>query len=352
MDAWDVERLERIRPLLEEAVGGWRIPGAVAAAGEGEATAWQVAVGFAERDPYRERPMAIDTVFDLASVTKVTATVPLMLGLIEAGAVLLTDPVEHHIPEFQGPGKHLVTVGSLLTHTGGLRWHREFFRTLAGRDVVQAVIEEPLACEPGKRVVYSDLGFILLGEIASRTLGLPLEEAARQKVFEPLGMTDAGYLPRLDIAHRIAATEALPGRDGPKVGLVHDDNTEAMGGVAGHAGLFGTAADLARYAAMWLGVGPQILGPRMRTLATQCHTPAPWRRGLGWVLHGDAMDHTGDLWPTGTFGHTGYTGTSIAIDPESGRWLILLTNRVHFGRQVDISRLRRTVHNAAAGAWR
>jgi CubicO group peptidase (beta-lactamase class C family) len=347
---WDRGARARLKDLLDRAVDARLVPGAVVFAGEGEETVWRLAVGDAEVSTERRRPMREDTIFDLASLTKVVATLPLVLGLVEEGHLLLTDRVADYLPEFRGEGKEEVTIGHLLSHSGGLLWHREFFRTLSGPEVIAAAAAEPLTHPAGTRAVYSDLGYMLLGEIVARVLAEPLAEAARRRVFEPLGMRDTGYLPGPDRLTRVAATETLPGRSGPKVGVVHDDNAEAMGGVAGHAGLFAPAVDLARYAAMWVARPPALLSPAARRRAFA--PPPPARRGLGWVLRGDAMDVSGDLWPETSVGHTGFTGTSLTLDPVSGAWAVILTNRVHFGRERDIGPLRRRLHNVIAGAWR
>lgn len=350
--SWQPDALVRVRSLVEDAIARRVIPGAVVFAGQGPDVVWRLALGQSESPPHQRRPMQEDTIFDIASLTKVVATLPLVLGLVEEGALLLDDRVVDYLPEFRGGGKEDVTVAQLLTHSGGLLWHREFFRTLAGEAIVAAAMAEPLTHPPGTRTVYSDLGFMLLGEVIQRVLGAPLDEAARERVFQPLGMRDTGYLPASSLSSRIAATEALPDSAGPKIGAVHDDNAEAMGGVAGHAGVFAPTADLARYVAMWLGHPPVLLAPATRRRALLPSALSPSRRGLGWVLRGDPMDATGDLWPDATFGHTGFTGTSIAVDPASGNWALILTNRVHFGRQQDLGPLRRRLHNAIAGAWR
>jgi CubicO group peptidase (beta-lactamase class C family) len=352
------QRLERV---LKQAVEERTTPGAVAAVGVGPHMLWSHAVGWADLSPPSPRPMTWDTIFDLASLTKVVATLPSILLLVEEGTLTLEDPVHAYLPEFAdeesvrasgewGSLRRQVTLWHLLTHTSGLPAHREYHRHLRGEEVVQAAAHEPLRSPPGRQVVYSDLGFILLGRVVEKVTGLTLDVFSRERVFEPLGMRDTGFLPGPELSGRIAATEVGP--DGPKVGVVHDENAQAMGGVAGHAGLFSTAADLARYAQSWLG--PESLWTNWtRRRAIQDQVAAlGGHRGLGWVLRHDAYDHTGDLWPEGTFGHTGFTGTSMAMDPDSGVWAILLTNRVHFGRDVQVGPLRRAFHNAVAGALR
>ncbi len=342
--------LGRVETMLRTSVEAREVPGLVAACGVRDDVAWQMAAGEAESAPYRVRPMTADTIFDLASLTKVVATLPVVLSLVEEGRLTVSDRVLTYLPEFAGEGKDEVTIGHLLGHSAGLIAGREFYRTTSGPALFEAAAMEPLAAAPGERTVYSDIGFLMLGEIAARVSGRSLAVAARERVFEPLGMASTGFLPDPSLKPRVAATEAKESREGPKVAVVHDENAEALGGVAGHAGLFAPVADLCRYAAMWTGGSRSVLSPWTRARALEPHAAPPARRGWGWVLKGDTMDHTGDLWPAGTFAHTGFTGTAIAGDPASGAWAILLTNRVHFGRQVDIRRLRARFHNALAAA--
>ena len=346
-------RLHRLEELLHAAVDAESLPGAVVAVGIGQDIVYEQALGFAERLHGVIRPMTFDTLFDLASLTKVVATLPSVLLLVEQGELRLSDPVTHFIPAFSGAEKEGVTVRHLLTHSAGLSAHREFYRTWSHHDeILAAVIAEPLEASPGMQVVYSDLGFILLGEIVQRVTGQTLDAYARHQIFEPLGMVHTQYCPPSELASCIAATEDVPER-GVKVGVVHDENAEALGGVSGHAGLFATARDLIRYLHMWLGWSESddnVLSAPTRRLAVQSHMQGMnVARGLGWVLRGDVYDHMGDLWPQSGAGHTGFTGTSLAFDPVSGLWTVLLTNRVHYGRENNLMRrLRPLIHNVIA----
>jgi CubicO group peptidase (beta-lactamase class C family) len=346
----DARRLSRAADVLAVAIERRQIPGAVAAVGVGADVVWQVALGEAEAAPYRRRPMALDTVFDLASLTKVTATLPLAMVLLQDGIIAAQDPVSRYLPEFQGEGKHLVTVAHLLTHTSGLRSLHGLWRSLSGRELAATALALPLASPPGSESYYGDMNFFLLGELLARALGRPLDVATRDLVFAPLGMSETGYLPGAHLRARAAATEVPPGETSPRVRTVHDENTLAMGGVAGHAGLFGTVGDLGRYLGAWVGSGPALFSPAMRARSLRPSTPAPKRRGWGWILQGDGMAVMGDLWPMSAAGHSGFTGTSMAFDPVSGLWAVLLTNRVHFGRAIDVGPLRALFHNAVAGA--
>ena len=364
--------------LIDRAVADRTIPGAVLAAGVRTAQPMLLHVaGDAQRDGQARRPMTSETIFDLASLTKVTATLPCVLRLTATGAMSLDDPVRRFLPGFAGAGKDRVTVRQLLAHTSGLPDHRTYYEYLSDAASVRAaVLAEPLAAAPGSVFRYSDLGFILLGEIAQTVSGSALNDVARLLVFDPLGMSDTMYLPPAALAGRIAATEPVagfakvgpatvgpakvgPAKAGPaKVGTVHDENAEVLGGVAGHAGLFGCAHDLGRYAAAWLVADDAKDGPEsgwlpssLRAEALRCQTEGlDGRRGLGWGLRRDRWDNMGDGWPEAGAGHTGFTGTSISIDPQSGLWAVLLTNAVHFGRgpEHSVVGLRKQVHAAVA----
>jgi CubicO group peptidase (beta-lactamase class C family) len=204
-----------------------------------------------------------------------------------------------------------------------------------------------LVARPGSAFCYSDVGFIVLGELAAAVAGRGLDELVREVVCAPLGLRATRYRPPGDWASRIAATEIVGGT--AKVGVVHDENAEALGGVAGHAGLFATATDLGAFAAAWAGDGTVPAG--LRAEALRCQTEGlGGRRGLGWGLRHDTWDNMGDGWPASGAGHTGFTGTSLSIDPCSGLWAVLLTNAVHYGRGPghSVVALRKQVHAAAA----
>lgn len=354
------ERIADAFRLLDEAVARGDTPGGVAAIGRrGNIHAIHACGSAHMAAPGDEAvlPVRSDTIFDCASLTKVVALLPLILLLVERGRLRLEDPVKHYIPAFEAGGKASVTVKQLLTHTSGLIAHTNLYSHGWSPEEIKAhIFSRPLEYEPGTKVVYSDLGYITLGEIAQTLFEESLDTAAKRYVFEPLGMNDTFYLPPADRLSRIAATEYSPDLGRHKWGEVHDENAGALGGVSGHAGLFSTASDLAKYASMWLAKGQ--IGEKGRLLsrasveaATRTQTGNLLaNRGLGWVLKGDSMDASGDLMSPASFGHTGFTGTSLTIDPAEDTFAVLLTNRVYYGREKSVVRLRHFFHNAVAAA--
>jgi len=339
------DRLDRIGVLLGEAVGGGGIPGAVAMIGEGSVTLGRWTAGLA--DATAGRPMQADTVFDLASLTKVVATTTVTLALAGRGELKLGDPVAAYLPASRACGDGQVTIAHLLTHASGLPDSRRFYRWCGSRaellrDLHRTRPDEP----PGTRVAYSDPGFMVLGEVVAVVAREPLDAAVRRLVTGPLGLTATDFRPN-GPAQRFAATECRA--DGTAwTGTVHDENARLMGGVAGHAGLFAPAADLARFAAWWVGADDAVVPAALRRAAASCQTEGlGGRRGYGWACPGDAFDILGGRWPPTAVSHTGFTGTSLALDPASGVWVVLLTNAVHAGRDATaVKALRRAVHEA------
>ena len=338
--------------LVRAAVDDGVVPGAVLITGRGAAgPVRSFAYGVTAVGP-AGRPVAEETVFDLASLTKVVGTATAVLRLADEGVLSLDDPVTSYLPDLAGEGKQDMTIRHLLSHSSGLPAHRDFWRLPGSRaDRIAAVLREPLESAPGAAVCYSDLGFILLGEVVAAVQGKPLDQAVQELVLTPLGLAHTRYLPPAEWHDRTAATEAPPGGE-PKVGVVHDENAESLGGVAGHAGLFGTAPDLASYLQLcWLAEDSPVLSAGIRAEALRSQTVGiDGVRGLGWTLRGDRWDHMSDGWPATGAGHTGFTGTSLALDPVGGLWVVLLTNAVHLGRGARAKELRRTVHAAVAAA--
>jgi CubicO group peptidase (beta-lactamase class C family) len=356
--------LAPIFDLLEDGVGR-AYPGAVLEVLYREEVVIRRAVGLRSRAPAGQ-PATVETVYDLASLTKVVVTTPLLLQAAAEKRLRLDDPLAMHLPEARAPA---VTLGHLLSHTSGLPAWIPFYLEATGYEAVVARAAATLPTAPaGEQVVYSDLGFILLGEIVRRALGSPLDVLAEQRVFGPLEMRDTTYRPPSSRRDRIAPTEdgtaieqAMAGQAGRRHrwrryliwGEVHDSNAYAMGGVSGHSGVFGTADDVIRYARTWLAGGrgsrASVLPAELVQAATTGQPPDQ-TRGLGWALTGPHGWWGTALSPR-AFGHTGFTGTSIVIDPEHALAIVLLTNAVHLGRdRTEILGLRRELAVAVARA--
>jgi len=331
------------------AVGSGEIPGAVFATG-GPGLPDEVTVtGDAQVYGGPRRPMHRGTLFDLASLTKVVATLPAVLRLAERGELALEDRVTRFLPRFTGQGRGEVTVRHLLAHTGGLPAEIRFWRRYPDPEQAEpALLAAPLEHPPGTRTLYSDVGFMLLGRIVTAVTGAPLDAAVTELVTGPLGMTRTRFSPDPVEAAQAASTELQP--DGTALtGVVHDENARFCGGVSGHAGLFAPVDDLARYlTAAWLS--DRLLAPATRRVACRIQAEGTGgRRGLGWVLRGDQHDSLGSRWPVTSITHTGFTGTSLACDPASGHWAVLLTNEVHYGRNRNIiRRVREDIHDRCA----
>jgi CubicO group peptidase (beta-lactamase class C family) len=340
-------RLEAAAAILRAAVRETRVPGAVAVVGKGRVTLATWAVGQTDTTAGQARPMRRGTLFDLASLTKVTGTATAVLALAGRGGIGLDDPAGRYLPSFGA--LRSVTIRQLLSHTSGLPDTRKFYQWCATRDeLLRDLAATPLEAPPGTRVAYSDLGFMALGQIVSVVVGEPLDAAVSQLVTGPLGMTRTGYNPPA-AGNDFAATEPRP--DGTAwTGVVHDENARLMGGVAGHAGLFAPAADLATFAGWWVSGDDSVVPATLRREAERCQTAGlEGCRGLGWVCQGDRFDILRGTWPPGSVSHTGFTGTSLALDPGSGWWVVLLTNSVQFGRAPERMRaLRRELHAVLA----
>lgn len=299
--------------------------------------------------------MTEDTIFDAASLTKVVACTPAVMLLVERGKIDVEEKVTQYLPEFTGGGKEAITIRHLLTHTSGLRPGIETKSDWQGiSGAIQKACAEKVQTEPGAVVRYSDINFFVLGEVVRRVSGRPLEEFVSIEVFQPLKMVDTGYLPPKQKIGRIAPTEVVQGQ--PLRGVVHDPTSRKMGGVAGHAGLFFTAADLARFARMLLNGGElegvRVFKPETVRRMLEVSTPPgiPSRRGLGWDIDSSYSGPRGKFFPIGSYGHTGWTGTSLWIDPFSGGFLIFLSNRNHPDENGSVLRLRNKLGTLAAEA--
>jgi uncharacterized protein YbbC (DUF1343 family)/CubicO group peptidase (beta-lactamase class C family) len=360
----DVNRLNPIRQLVADAIAARQIPGAVVVVGSRDRVVFREAFGHRALVPEPE-PMTADTIFDMASLTKVMATTPAIMLLVEQGRLGLDDSVARHLPELDRYGKGRISVRHLLTHTSGLRAGLDLSLPFAGRDgALQLAADEVLEDTPGSRFIYSDINFVLLGEIVARASGESLDRFAAARLFEPLAMRHTLFLPPAEMHDRIAPTErcdplaaACPG-DSRSIlrGVVHDPTARRMGGVAGSAGLFSTADDAARFCRMILngGVldGTRVLGTLSVRLMTHPALPdtMPNVRGLGWDVDSVFASVRGDLLPVGSFGHTGWTGTSLWIDPATATFVVLLSNRGHPDGSGDVRELRERIANVVGAA--
>jgi serine-type D-Ala-D-Ala carboxypeptidase len=294
------------------------------------------------------------TIWDLASLTKPIVTATSVLMLTEQGAFSLTEEVCRFLRQ-PAPALEGITLRHLLSHVSGLKpWEQFHSLDLGAEEILRRVRASERQRPIGTGYAYSDLGYVLLGEVVETVAGQPLNELARERIFEPLAMRDTGYLPPDTWRPRIAATRC-PDRNRVLVGEVHDGNCDALSGVAGHAGLFGSARDLARYARMILGEGAwegaRILSPlSVRQMGRNQNPPGVNGHTLGWFTRPNGFLPAGDLLPEDTFGHTGFTGTSVLFSPSLGVAAALLTNRVYVERDAaDFLRFRRRFHNAVAG---
>jgi uncharacterized protein YbbC (DUF1343 family)/CubicO group peptidase (beta-lactamase class C family) len=379
------ERLAKIDEAVLESIARKETPGAVVLVARKGRTVYRKAFGDRATEPKREA-MTVDTIFDLASLTKVVATATSMMILVERGKVSLADPVARYIPEFAKNGKERVTVEQLMTHRAGLVPDNEIADYVGKTvDPLPMIYELRPSYEPGTRFVYSDVGFIVAAEIVRRVSGKRIDEFIDENIIAPLGMAQTSFITRdrlweaqrilNTLLHassytaakiremtekymrtpldKIAPTESREGRW--MRGEVHDPRAYEMGGVAGHAGLFSTADDLAVFCQMILNKGEyngvRILAPySVERMVSAQSLPTSQMRGIGWDINTSFSSNRGDIFPVGTFGHTGFTGTSLWLDPASETFVVLLTNRVHPDGKGDVTRLRSFVASIVAGA--
>ncbi|HEX3682719.1 MAG TPA: exo-beta-N-acetylmuramidase NamZ domain-containing protein [Bryobacteraceae bacterium] len=342
--------------IVNDAVESGLIPGAVLEIGHNGEVVYRKAYGWRTLIPRREA-MTMDTIFDVASLTKVVATTPSVMKLFEQGKLRLDDPVTKYLPEFQD-GKSDITVRLLMTHFSGLPPDLDLVPRWSGYQtgIEKALTVKPIA-PPGARFIYSDINFLLMGEMVRRLSGETLPQFAHEQIFAPLGMNESRFQPAAALRGRIAATEIDPDTGQPFRGVVHDPTARYMGGVAGNAGLFTTADDLAIYAEMLLGMGQRggvrIFDPLTVKKFTDPASPAdqPILRGLGWDIDSPLSSNRGELYPIGSYGHTGFTGTSMWLDPNTNSFVILLTNVVHPKRGKSLSSLRSRLATSVAACF-
>ncbi len=353
--AFRPEKLREIDAAIETAIIQKKTPGAIFHL-ERNGSVYQKVYGRRALVP-AEEAMTENTIFDVASFTKVTATTPSIWLLIERGRIALDDPVSKFIPEFRGSMRDDITIRHLLTHTSGLAPDLELTTKWSGYDTAihKAIYDEVPINRPGFVFRYSDINFELLGEIVQRLTGMTLDQFARKEIYVPLKMTETGFLPDAALIPRIAPTEQVEG-EGMLRGKVHDPTARRMGGIAGHAGLFSTAHDLARYARMLLSGGEldgvRIFKPETVRAMTAVQSPpgVTQRRAGGWDIDSGFSRPRGLHFPIGSYGHTGWTGTILWIDPFSKTFYLFLSNRVHPDGTGSITALQKTLGTLAAEA--
>lgn len=350
---FDQGKLDAIGVAIHEARVEKRLPGGALWL-ERLDVAFHRAYGMASTQPVSAVAQG-DTIYDAASLTKVVATTPAVLLLHERGKLNIQDPVRMHLPEFTGQGREAITIRQLLTHTSGLRPDISVNGWSGHQECIAKCVAEVPRAAPDERFIYSDINFQLLDEVVRRVSRKRLDVFCAEEIFGPLKMHDTGYNPPAAKHTRIAPTTVTDGE--ALRGVVHDPRARKTSGIAGHAGLFTTAPDLARYARMLVQAGEldrvRLFKPETVQLMTSVQTPPklPARRGLGWDIDTGYSSPRGHKFPIGSFGHTGFTGPSLWIDPYSKTFVVFLCNRVHpTERGPSVVPLRRTIGTLAAEA--
>lgn len=288
-----------------------------------------------------------DSLFDMASVTKPLVSIAFM-KLLEAGKICLCDSVGRYLVDFRNSEKAGITMYELLTHTSVIPGQVQLYRSCSNKkEILDAIRYLPPRSVAEMPVMYSSQGMIVLGEVLCQVAGMPLDEVMRTYVFEPLGMEESCFCPSKSLKSRIASTEYCPWRGRMVIGEVHDENAYVMGGICGHAGIFSNICDMSRVGAAMLS--DKYLSESLLVLMTKNHTKhLNLARGLGWQCKDPVGSPAGDLFSENSFGHTGFTGTSIWVDPYRELYAVLLTNRVHYSREPEgISHIRHIFHNLA-----
>ena len=338
-----------IDAAVADAIAAHELPGAVVVIGRHDGVLFRRAYGLREAEP-EQVPMTVDTVFDLASLTKPLATATSLMVLVERGSVALDDAVAKYVPECAANGKSAITLRHLLLHVSGLPADTPVSDFSLGRpEIIRRICDARLRAAPGAGSIYSDIGFVLLEEVIRRVTGRELPDFAHEAIYAPLGMRDTGFLPDDEHRRRAAWTELVEGTW--RVGVVHDPRAYRLGGVAGHAGLFSTADDVATYARAILG-GGAVDGKRVLAPGTVAAMIAPYDvpgsiRALGWSAQ---SQWRGEGLSPRTVGHFGYTGTAIWIDPDKDLFTVVLTNRVHPDGKGDSKPLVARINTLAAAA--
>ncbi len=359
-------KLERVERAIEKAIDKGELPGCVVLARQGEELAYEGVFGAASLSPERRETRA-ETVYDLASLTKVMATTASLMLLVADGKLRLEQPVADVLPGFAEQSKGEITIRHLLTHSSGLRPWRAYYEDLLERErrrgetllateagragIVSRILRSAPVHDPGEASVYGDLGLIVLGELAAEAAGEPLDSFCQRRIYEPLGLADTHFnpVPFRGERARYAATEQCPWREKVLWGEVHDGNAWAMGGVAGHAGLFSTASDVMRFAEEMLaaerGESSVFQQPLAREFFRRQEMPEGSDWALGWDTPTTGRSTSGSYFSRRSIGHTGFTGTSLWIDLESGTIVVMLTNRVHLVAKKSRFELRPRIHD-------
>jgi CubicO group peptidase (beta-lactamase class C family) len=327
------ERLRSIDRVVTRGLTAGGYPGAAVVVGRRGAAVWQKGFGRVDWRTKSSRVSVSETIYDLASLTKVVGTTTAVMLLYEEGKISLDSTVTSYLPEFTGGAKDEITVRQLLEHRAGLPASRDLWRVArTPEEANRAVLETSLVCKPGRCFIYSDIGAHVLALVVERVSGERLDVLLDQRVFQPLGMSNTFFRPADSLKAQIAPTEVAPPRGYPLRGEVHDENAYVLGGVAGHAGLFSTAADLSIFAQMMLN-GGEYNGVRIVSDSTVAlfTRRASGTRALGWAM-AEGTSGAGTYLSDDAYGHTGFTGTSLWIDPKRDMFVILLTNRVHAAR--------------------
>ena len=343
-------RLRVLDSIVEDAIRDGQLPGAVLLVGHDGQVIYRKAFGERALEPHREA-MTVDTIFDIASLTKVVATTTAVMQLVEKGEVRLNDPVAKYLPQFAQNDKDDVTVRMLLTHHSGLTEDLDLTGLWEGRGTAfaMAFAEKPVY-PPGSRFLYSDINFIVLGALVERVSGQTLDTYCANRIFAPLGMKHTRFLPPASWRSKIAPTQYDEDEKMLR-GVVHDPTARRMGGVAGHAGLFSTADDLSKFAQALLSGSAVLPSVAVKKMTTPQQPPTSFvLRGFGWDIDSPFSSNRGDLLPVGSFGHTGFTGTSMWIDPATQTYIVLLTNAVHPRGKGSAVALRSRIATAVAAA--
>lgn len=348
------ERLLRLNEVIDNAIEKEQTPGAIVLVARRGKVVFRQAYGHRALVPDKE-PMTLDTIFDVASLTKVMATATSIMILVEQGKISLSDPVSEYLPRFAKHGKGSITLLQLLTHYSGLRPDLDLDQPWTGYDTaIEKAYDEQLVAQPGEVFIYSDINYFVLAEIVREVSGRHLHEFSAEQIFGPLGMDETGFLPPPAVLHKVAPTEF---REKKMLrGKVHDPTASRMGGCAGHAGLFSTVDDTAVFAQMILNRGVyddiRILSPLSVLAMTTPSNPtaaSDWR-GIGFDIRSTFSSTRGDLLPVGSFGHTGFTGTSIWIDPYNDLIIILFLNRLHPNGNGNAGFLRKRIASVVAAS--